>query len=331
MPPNISHQVISFYNSIMLPDDQATMTMGDWLSGTRAGRWHDIVEPARTEYQHHGKTSRYSALKLQLPAVTPAGTFAYRCIGGLAQPSGILHADVDELSERRLQWANKSLQDDPHVVYVFLSPSAAGLKFGVAIPSVDADGAYKHLFYGLHQHCRRAHGILIDKACADICRLCFVSVDPQLYVNPAPALFNQTANTVPHSSATQARSNPFQFRFSPPKRMPTPTITATAQALFDRAERRLETAPQGARHRSRLSVGALIGGLIQGGMLCQAAAEAIIETAKTYSAHPAQAERTMRDALRFGAAYPITPEHRMLNRTRRRTYANNRGVISWQK
>jgi len=321
---NIVDVPLSYYPDVRQPGSQAAITLGEWLAGTRLDRWCDDVEPARIEYQRHGKTPRYSILKLRIPAVTPAGTFSYRRTDRLIQASGILHADVDGLNARRLQWVRESLRDDPVVLYAFTSPSLAGQKFGVRIPPVSDDTTYKTYFWGLHRHCRRVHGIELDTTCQDISRLCFMSVDPQCYVNPSPELFTETVDPPTHGPAAHTQPNPIWLRFPQPKRVPTPAIAAAAQDLFDRAVRRLETAAKGTRHRSRLSVGALIGGLIQGGVLGQTAAEAIIDIAKTHSAHPEQAERTMRDALRFGAAHPITPEHRLLNRTRRLTRADNR-------
>jgi len=309
-------QPVSFYPGCTSPGCREVITLADWLEGIRTGRWCDLVDPARAEYKINGKSALYSRLKRRLPAVTPAGLFIYREIAGFSEPSGILHGDVDGLSARRLQWARESLQADPYVVYLFASPSGMGLKFGVAIPLVVDDADYKARFWGLYHYCRRVHGIELDTTCQDISRLCFVSVDPQCYVNSRPELFTETADPPTPGVGAHAKSAPIHHRFPLPKRLPNVSTSSAARNLLERALRRLENAPERGRHGARLATGTLVGGLITGGVLSHDAAETLIQSARDHSRDPNHAEQTIRDAIRFGANAPIGPEHRMLNRAR---------------
>lgn len=303
---------LSFYRRVSDSESQLTITLEDWLGGVRQARWRDVVEPTRREYAAHGKSARYSALKRRLPGVTPAGVFAARRITGLRAPSGILHGDIDNLSERRMGWARESLEADPHVVFCFVSPSGAGLKFGVSIAPATTDADYKSAFWGLAHYVRRKHGVELDSACQDISRACFVSFDPEIHLNPNPSLF--TNRRAPPEATRKAVSPPPRGAFPLPRRNLNEPTRAAAQALFERAVRRLKAAPEGGRHEIRLSAGALVGGLLAGGVLPQSAAEELVSTALAHSNDPGDAERSIRDALRFGAERPITPEHRILKR-----------------
>src|SRR5262249_18742987 len=64
----------------------------------------------------------------------------------------------------------------------FLSPSGDGLK---TVFRVGAD-ASKHAdsFRAIQKYVREVCGVEIDESCKDLARLCFMSYDPALYVNP---------------------------------------------------------------------------------------------------------------------------------------------------
>jgi hypothetical protein len=303
--PQSRHDVpISYYPAVSQPASQETIELGEWLEGTRDGRWRNEVEPVRDEYRLNGKSKRYRAMKVQLPAVAAAGTFTYREIVGFSEPSGVLHGDVDGLTARRLQWAREGLQGDPHVLYLFASPSAAGLKFGVVIPLVDSDVTYKMQFWGLHHYCRRVYGVELDESCQDISRLCFVSFDPECYINSHPKLFTQTGS--PPKEHTKPLPNPV------PLMVPThinPTEAPSDSRQLRWALSQVRNAPLGTRHATRLKIGQLVGGWITGGQLAPTAAELLAETAAAHSDHPPTARRDIADALRYGSARPISAEN----------------------
>ena len=321
LPPSKHDVRISYYPAVRQPASQETIGLGEWLEGTRDGRWRDEVEPVRAEYRLNGKSKRYRAMKVQLPAVAVAGTFTYREIAGFSEPSGVLHGDVDGLSARRLQWAREGLQGDPHVLYLFASPSHAGLKFGVVIPPVDGDTAYKTLFWGLHQYCRRIHGLELDESCQDISRLCFVSFDSECYINSYPKLFTQTGS--PPKEHTKLLHNPV------PLMVPTHTNPADAPSdsrQLQWALSQVRNAQLGTRHATRLKIGQLVGGWIAGCQLAPTAADILTETAMAHSNNPTQARHDIINGLRYGSARPLLPENQAFNtlaarvRSRRRFF-----------
>jgi hypothetical protein len=119
-------------------------------------------------------------LKKALPGVLWSGTFSVRANDKLISHSGLLCADLDALGERLPEIRNK-LQASPHVFALFLSPTGDGLKAVFKGPP----DASRHLgsFRAIERHILDLTGIQIDEACKDVARLCFMSYDPELYVN----------------------------------------------------------------------------------------------------------------------------------------------------
>lgn len=132
---------------------------------------------------HQAAKDRYDAAKKKLPAITLSGTFTKRAIEGLECYSGIVQADLDNI---RLQGGDihdlkKELAGDPHLLFVFTSPSGEGLKCGVLVET----GAEAHAaaFAAMRRYFAATYGIEPDSACSDVSRLCFLSSDPLLHIN----------------------------------------------------------------------------------------------------------------------------------------------------
>ena len=118
----------------------------------------------------------------------------------LVAHSGMLCADFDLLGPE-LETVRKKLKASPHLFALFRSPTGNGLK---AVFRVCAD-ASKHLgsFRAVKAHVKQLTGLDIDESCKDVARLCFMSYDPQIYINenaieleplPEPEKRNSTPN-----------------------------------------------------------------------------------------------------------------------------------------
>jgi Protein of unknown function (DUF3987)/BT4734-like, N-terminal domain len=120
-------------------------------------------------------------LKKQLPGVLWSGTFSQRANDKLMKYSRLLCADLDSLGADLVD-VRKKLEASPHTVAVFLSPSGDGLK-ALFIGEEDAS-RHPATVRAVEKHVRDLTGKQIDQACKDPARLCFMSHDPQLYINP---------------------------------------------------------------------------------------------------------------------------------------------------
>jgi hypothetical protein len=120
-------------------------------------------------------------LKKQLWGVLWSGQFKQRANDALIQHSGLLCADLDDLGEQ-LPDVREKLKQSRHLFALFLSPTGNGLKAVFRVPSNETE--HRASYRAIEKHARELSGVEIDQACKDVARLCFMSYDPGLYVNP---------------------------------------------------------------------------------------------------------------------------------------------------
>ena len=148
----------------------------------------ELVEKIRT-----GDGNR-EALKKQLGAVVFSGYcgngvekvnratgnkyLSYRDDPSLTEHSGLCVIDLDHLTE--LDKWKEHFKADEHVYSVFVSPSGDGLKVLYRIPAdIDMHRAYyRALLDDLQQL-----GLKVDSTSVNESRVCFISYDPDIYVN----------------------------------------------------------------------------------------------------------------------------------------------------
>lgn len=121
-------------------------------------------------------------LKSRLLGFTPAGVFnENRKTEALVKYSGLLHLDIDKITNEELLNLTTKLKSDNTVFAFFTSPSGNGLKvfYKTNDPS-EKHTANSNLLIALFE---KQYGIKPDPQIKDIPRLCFVSSDPNLYLN----------------------------------------------------------------------------------------------------------------------------------------------------
>ena len=168
----------STFNSVKLTTPSDELDAAGFIAAIKRDAYKARVDAIRSAPD---KDTR-SELKARLPAVTASGVFTKRSASALVKHSGILIADLDldenpQLMEpEQLAAVRKQLCADKHVYFLFASPSG-GLKVGVKIEATDAD-SHKAAFVSVKDWFTENHGLVIDKACSDVSRLCFLSHDP---------------------------------------------------------------------------------------------------------------------------------------------------------
>jgi len=152
------------------------------IEAIRTGRCREPIEYIRAEYAANGSEA-ISWLKKLLPGVLWSGVFSRRCGAELEAHPGLLVADLDDLGDQ-LPRVREQLLKSPYLFALFLSPSGTGLK---AIFRVPADAAlHTSSFHAVAAHVRDLCGVEVDPACKDVARLCFVSYDPEAFLNCDP-------------------------------------------------------------------------------------------------------------------------------------------------
>lgn len=128
--------------------------------------------------------------------VTFNGTFSKRADNGLIYPSGLFVIDIDHIGEN-LQAIFERLKNDTIItpVLIFISPSGDGLKIIVSIDItlIQKDGSKRmgifwdavNSYFSKHYAellTPTANGDLIDGACKDLSRACFICHDANAYL-----------------------------------------------------------------------------------------------------------------------------------------------------
>lgn len=141
----------------------------------RSTKYHGIVSKLRSAKDANVR----KGIKSDLDYVTWSGVFTKRQNDRLVMHSGLLCIDFDDLED--VAATKEQLIKDKYSFAVFLSPSGNGLKVLVLIE------AAHHLesFLELEQYYLLHYGLVVDKSGKDVARACFMSYDPNLYVNEA--------------------------------------------------------------------------------------------------------------------------------------------------
>lgn len=163
----------------------------------KSNEFEEKVKAIRYAY-HQGKDSLGDKLKKELPAFTPSATFSGgRTMNHLKAYSGIAHLDLDDLLPEELSKTKEMVNSCAFTAASFISPSYTGLKIFVKVSS----GAEEHkdMIVQLMQYYEQLTEIAPDPKCKDITRLCFLSWDPDVYINSESETFTPVpAVPLPH-------------------------------------------------------------------------------------------------------------------------------------
>ena len=150
------------------------------LYNIRGNNFKRHIDHARLLYAQE-RNEEYTLFKNTLPAITFSGTFSpVRNATNLIAYSSLIVLDIDHIGTE-LMVVKNNLENDNYVVAAWLSPSGDGLKFLIQSPAGAED--HKAVYKQAVQYFTETLGIAIDKSGSDISRLCFISHDPEIYIN----------------------------------------------------------------------------------------------------------------------------------------------------
>jgi hypothetical protein len=294
--PELAHAVVNLFYGSWQSIPAKTLTLFQALEAIRNDQYRDEIGVLRAVLAHEGKRA-YDQAKAKLDAVTFGGVFSLRRgIAYLQHHSGLVHGDLDHLSD--VDGVKQAIASDPHTVYVFTSPSGRGLKFALRVPLVTDDAGYKHAWSHVSQTYERLHRVTWDPSGKDVSRLCFVSHDPDLYMNLDAEVF-------PVSPLPPPKSRP------PQQSVPRPytRYQGYGERAIATAIRMIQSAELGSRHHTRLRAARLLGGYVAGGLLTEDQAYgALVQALVGHTEDLPRSLKTVEDGLAYGKAHPITPE-----------------------
>jgi len=171
------------------------------LEQIRSGKYKPRILALR-ELLRQGKTDEYNDAKRSLPAFTPSGLFeGGRKLEYLKEYSGLIILDIDKLTQDQLCATRTRVEEIPNTHACFISPSGNGLKILVKVFSRPVYhkvvfNQVKSFYEEQLRNKNQDSTVQIDPSGKDITRLCFVSWDEMLYLNPSAAIFKPYINMV---------------------------------------------------------------------------------------------------------------------------------------
>jgi len=157
------------------------------LDRIRNGASKTLVKKIR---QEKDKSSR-NELKKDLPAICFSGKFVKRTDSSLQEHSGFICLDFDGYTKNKDLVSDKEkLSKDRYVYSVFISPSGAGLKALIKIPTDPSN--HTNYFNSLEKYFDNPH---FDKTSKNISRVCYESYDPLLFINENSSLWEKIDET----------------------------------------------------------------------------------------------------------------------------------------
>lgn len=173
----MSH-LVNFVRNFNDIEDELDIT--EIFAKIKDGEFHDAVSRYRYALSQNDPNSQN--IKSRLLGFTPAGVFnENRKTEALAKYSGILHVDIDKITNEELLKLTTELKNDNSVFAFFISPSGNGLKVFYKInDTAEKHGKNSSQLIALFE---KKYRIKPDPQVKDIPRLCFVSSDPNLYIN----------------------------------------------------------------------------------------------------------------------------------------------------
>ena len=138
--------------------------------------------PLQDKIRGEESEAKRSRLKERLPGVTLSGTFSpTRANKNLIQHSGVLQADIDDVTEKEIPAVKQILCDSSYMIAVWRSVSG---KLKAAIRISDDAAQHKASFLAAKVYIKDLTGKEIDEKCKDVSRLCFLSHDPDIWRRP---------------------------------------------------------------------------------------------------------------------------------------------------
>jgi hypothetical protein len=164
-------------------DCSNVVTFNAVLKGIQSGRWKDQILAVREAYAA-GDKELVKKIKFGLPAVTWSGVFEERTDDACVVYNKVMVIDIDNVSGKRLEKLKQELRKNPWI-YTFFDGPTKGIKALVFIDA-EEDWHNNHSFEYIEMLFLDLYGVKIDPSGKNPSRLCFISYDPDMYINPNP-------------------------------------------------------------------------------------------------------------------------------------------------
>lgn len=213
--------------------------------------------------------------KYKLPCVTFSGVFAdHRRYENFQQHSGCLVVDLDHVSN--LLVLKAEFVRDPYVFFCFTSPSGDGLKVGFKIPKSNRYEQYDRFAalrsYLLHKYSKLLEEESFDDSGKDLTRLCYLSYDPEIYINDDCKEYTGIVRTA-SAPAKKRKGGLVRREFQQ-----NPNQKKWAALVAVKMIREMDTT-KGSRHMTCFKAGRLMAGFVAGNIIESNEAQDLLDDA----------------------------------------------------
>ncbi len=167
---------ISFFKNLWTEPEVVDLTY--MLGAMKEGAYKAQIERLNSCKKD---SEEFRELKRQLPLFTPSGTFKERRRAeSIAEYNSIVVLDIDKIGPDAMFVRDNAARINTTLA-AFISPSGQGVKILVNTDATVEN--HKEAFNQIAEYYRNELGVGIDPSGKDVSRACFVSHDPDLYLN----------------------------------------------------------------------------------------------------------------------------------------------------
>jgi hypothetical protein len=290
---------VTFLESVRHPESFSVTPLCETLADIRNSKYRNLIDALPSK-----SNEGYREAKTKLPAWAFNGTFANTVTNdNFSASNELFHFDIDNLNPDDLAAVKAKLAALPFCVFVFTSPSRAGLKGAIRIQrTIKSDADFKIVFAQAESYFQSL-GITIDRSCKDVRRMCFVSYDSEVFINENPTSWE--------GFALPTRALPAAIK--DPEIGLLPEQANMGEECIQRALSILRNAKPGNYHNARLKVGRFAGGVVTGGLVAEsiilpillAESETISQEHNDSDAITKREQNAITDAFKEGQKKPI--------------------------
>ena len=317
-----SESMITKFDDVFVTISEFDETLCSFFEIIRSPRFARKIQKLRS-YLANGEEKRYRANKKKLLGVTLAGVFREgREDKDLTKYSGLVHVDLDKLQVEEVERYRKILEKDPYVLVVFVSASGRGLKV-ICWHHLGSE-YHEQVYWVFRKHVQQlvdCHDSAFDDVVRNLSRLCFVSHDPNAYLNLEASPIVSKVEDLGEidlgdlSSHANQEGNADRLKTESLFDLSKHTIfdgsrsnQMYAIAVLDSAVKKIRSAQLGEKHNTRLCQGRLVGGFVAAGHLNEAdALSQLVAAALANTDNASGAEKDVRDGFEDGQKSPIEP------------------------
>lgn len=180
----MNYQFSVFKDLLKSKDTPYLVDLTKIVNRIKLGKSKDLIERIRTEQDKEIRDK----LKQQLPCILFAGEFTERRGNALVKASGLMCLDFDKYESPEAMLRHRELlEQNPHFVLVFTSPSGKGLKGVIRISQLVTKETFPKIFKAFKKEFDFDYW---DGSSCNIDRVCFESYDPDIFVNDNAKIYD---------------------------------------------------------------------------------------------------------------------------------------------